>query len=88
MRWCRVCTGAQRWKHLVCTGEMISSKKNIPDDRADDLEQLMREEFKVKTCERIGPGFLTSTEFPAHESGMERWRFLLHARSETHTGNG
>ena len=25
MRWCRVCTGAQRWKHLVCTGEMISS---------------------------------------------------------------
>ena len=35
----------------------------IPDDRADDLEQLMREVFKVKTCERIGPGFLTSVEF-------------------------
>ena len=25
MRWCRVCTGAQCWKHLVCTGETISS---------------------------------------------------------------
>ena len=47
----------------MCIDEMISSKKNIPDDRTDDLEQLMREEFKVKTCERIGPGFLTSTEF-------------------------
>ena len=35
----------------------------IPDDRADDLEQLMREVFKVKICERIGPGFLTSVEF-------------------------
>ena len=34
----------------------------IPDDRADDLEHLMRV-FKVKICERIGPGFLTSTEF-------------------------
>ena len=30
-----------------------------PDDKADDLEQLMREVFKVKICERIGPGFLT-----------------------------
>ena len=37
--------------------------KGIPDDRADDLEQLMREVFKVKICERIGPGFLTSEEF-------------------------
>ena len=35
----------------------------VPDDRADDLEQLMREVFKVKICERIGPGFLTSVEF-------------------------
>ena len=35
----------------------------IPDDRADDLEQLMREVFKVKICERIGPGFLTAVEF-------------------------
>ena len=35
----------------------------IPDDRADDLEQLMRVVFKVKTCERIGPGFLTTVEF-------------------------
>ena len=36
---------------------------SIPDDRADDLEQLMREVFKVKICERIGPGCLTSVEF-------------------------
>ena len=35
----------------------------IPDDRADDLEHLMREVFKVKICERISPGFLTSVEF-------------------------
>ena len=35
----------------------------IPDDRADDLERLMREVFKVKICERIGPGFLTSVDF-------------------------
>ena len=34
-----------------------------PDDRADDLEQLMREVFKVKICERIDTGFLTSVEF-------------------------
>ena len=31
---------------------------SIPDDRADDLEQLMGEVFKVKICERIGPGCL------------------------------
>ena len=30
---------------------------------ADGLQQLMREVFKVKICERIGPGFLTSVEF-------------------------
>ena len=35
----------------------------IPDERADDLEHQMREVFKVKICERIGPGFLTSAEF-------------------------
>ena len=35
----------------------------IPDDRADDLGQLMREVFKVKICERIGFGFLTAVEF-------------------------
>ena len=35
----------------------------IPDDKAVDLEQLMREVFKVKICERIGPGFLTSVKF-------------------------
>ena len=63
MRWCRVCTGARFWKRLVCIGETILSLF-IPDDRADDLEQLMSVVFKVmKICERIGPGFLTAVEF-------------------------
>ena len=35
----------------------------IPDDRVDYLEQLMRELFKVKICDRVGPGFLTAVEF-------------------------
>ena len=35
----------------------------IPDGKADDLEQLMREVFKVTICERVGPGFLTAVEF-------------------------
>ena len=35
---------------------------SIPDNSADDLEQLMREVFKVKICERIGPGCPTSIE--------------------------
>ena len=30
----------------------------ILDGRANDLEQLMREVFKVKICEHVGPGFL------------------------------
>ena len=34
----------------------------LPDDRANDLEQLMCEVFKVKICERVGPGFLTAVE--------------------------
>ena len=41
----------------------------IPVDRTDDLEQLMREVFKVKICERIFPGFLTSVEFLHRKMG-------------------
>ena len=41
----------------------------IPDERADDLEQLMRGVFKVEICERIGPGFLTSAEFLLKKMG-------------------
>ena len=44
----------------------------IPHDRADDLEQLIREVFKVKICERIGPGFSDICGIPAQEGGMER----------------
>ena len=29
----------------------------------NDLEQLMREALKVKICERVDPGFLTTVEF-------------------------
>ena len=29
-----------------------------PDGKADDLEQLVREAFNVKICERVGPGYL------------------------------
>ena len=36
---------------------------SFPDDRANDLEQLMREVFKVKVCKRVGSGFLTAVEF-------------------------
>ena len=62
MRWCRVCTGAQCWKHLVCTGETISSSAFQMTGRTIS-NNSMREVFKVKICERIGPGFLTSVEF-------------------------
>ena len=40
----------------------------LPDDRANDLEQLMRVMFKVEICERVGPGFLTAVEFFTQES--------------------
>ena len=29
---------------------------------ANDLEQLMRETFRIRVCERVGPGFLTTVE--------------------------
>ena len=47
----------------------------MPDDRADDLEQLMREVFKVKICARIGPGFLTSVEFMHRKVGWNTESF-------------
>ena len=53
------------WR-LVCTGETIFIF-GIPDDRADNLEQLMREVCKVKICERIGTGFSDICGIPAQE---------------------
>ena len=35
----------------------------IPGVRANDLEQLMREAFRVRVCERVDPGLLTTVEF-------------------------
>ena len=59
----------------------------IPDDRGGRSRTIDALKcFKGKICERIGPGFLTSVEF-LHRK-VERWRFLLDARSGTHTGNG
>ena len=61
----------------------------IPDDRAEDLEQLMREVFKVKICERIGPGFLTSVEFLHRKVAWNAEGFSwTHDPTHTHTGNG
>ena len=61
MRWCRVWYWGAMLEALgVHWDDFI---KGIPDDKEDDLEQLMREVFKVKICERIGPVFLTSEEF-------------------------
>ena len=31
--------------------------------RTNDLEQLMRVTFRVRVCERVGPGFLITVEF-------------------------
>ena len=62
MRWCHVYTGGAMLEALGLHWgtDFIFG---IPDDKADDLEQLMREVFKVEICERISPGFLTSVEF-------------------------
>ena len=63
MRWCRACTGAQCWKHLACMERRDDFIFGIPHDRAGDPEQTTREASTVKTCERVGPGFLTVVEF-------------------------
>ena len=63
----------------------------IPDDRADDLEQLMREVFKVKICECIGTGFLTAVEFLHRKVAWNAEGFSwTHdpKHTHTHTGNG
>ena len=42
---------------------------------AEDLEQVIREVFEVKICERVGPGFLSAVDFPSQESSLERRGF-------------
>ena len=57
---------------------------DIPDDRADDLEQLMREVFKVKISD-----FLTSVKFLHRKVGWNAEGFSwTHDPKHTHTGNG
>ena len=54
------------WKATLKTCGVYWGDCFIPafsDDRANDLEQLMREAFKVKICEHVDPGFLTTVKF-------------------------
>ena len=57
---------------------------DIPDDRTDDLEQLIREMFKMRTHRSW---FSEICGILEQEGGVEHWRFLLDARSETLTDN-
>ena len=47
---------------------MVVLESNVEDVRCllgrwlTDLEQLMREAFRVKVCERVDPGFLTTVD--------------------------
>ena len=72
----------------------------IPDDTADDLEQLMREVFKVKICELIGPEFLTALEFLhrkvawnaegfswTHDPKHSHWQWLMGLVSTARTNS-
>ena len=50
------------WKSTLKTCSVYRRDGFIPailSVRANDLEQLMREAFKGKVCERLDPGFLT-----------------------------
>ena len=54
------------WKATLKTRSVHWGNGFIPaisGVRANDLEQLMREAFRVKVCERVDPGFLTTVEF-------------------------
>ena len=53
------------WKATLKTCSVYRGDGFIPaisGVRANDLEQLMREAFKAKICERVDPGFLTTAE--------------------------
>ena len=57
-----VVTGEQRWRREVFLGEMASFFP-FSGVGANDLVQWMREAFRVRVCERVDPGFLTTVEF-------------------------
>ena len=40
--------------------------------RANDHEQLTHETFRVRACDRVDPGFLTTVEILRRKSGVER----------------
>ena len=56
--------------------------------RTNDLEQLMREAFRLKVCERVDPGLLTSVEFMRRKVAWNAEDLFLDLRSDTHTGLG
>ena len=60
-QWCHGGTGKQRRRHAVIFGEMASFLP-FQEVRANDVEQWMREAFRVRVCERVDPGFLTTVE--------------------------
>ena len=57
---CAWLTGKQRLRRAVFMEKWLHSA--ISGVRANDLEQLMRETFRVRACERVDPGFLTTAE--------------------------
>ena len=53
------------WKATLRTCSVYWGDGFIPaiaGVRANDLGQLMRETFRVRACERVDPGFLTTVE--------------------------
>ncbi|CAK0840370.1 unnamed protein product, partial [Prorocentrum cordatum] len=56
----------------------------LPNDSADDLEQLMREVFKVKICERVGPNCKSSAAF-LHRTLSWSSKGFTWAHDPTHT---
>ena len=56
--------------------------------RANDLEQLMRETFRVSVCERVDPGFLTTAEILRRKMTWNAEKPFLDSRSDTHSGFG
>ena len=59
----------------------------ISSVRANDLEQLMRETFRVRTCEHVDPGSLKTVEILCRKVAWNAEK-LLDLRSEAHTGFG
>ena len=60
---------------------------SLPGGRANDLEQLMREAFKVKICERVRPGFFFAVEFLHRKVACNTEGFSWTLDPKPHTGH-